>query len=292
MGGNFLQALILASDDGWHISEIKKALKKQKISSLRVPYSELGAGVASSFNLKNREEMLDNFDYIFVRIIPGGSLEQIILRMDILNRMAALGKRIINKPTVIEKTVDKYYTQFILADSGIPTPETFVTEDFEQAMEFYYKWEDVILKPIFGSLGKGIVRIKDEDTAYRVFRAWQQNNFVFYIQKYIEHGSSDIRVFVCRGEVISASERCGSSWKTNVARGAESRKIILPNNLKNMALKAAKLLELDYTGIDIILKDGNINDPYLIEVNSIPGWYGLQKVTDFNIADRLVEMMI
>ncbi|MFW6280938.1 MAG: ATP-grasp domain-containing protein [Halanaerobium sp.] len=287
-----MQALILASEDGWHIKEIKRALKKQQISSLRVPYSELGAGVAGSFNLKNREEMLDNADYIFVRIIPGGSLEQIILRMDILNRMAALGKRIINKPAVIEKTVDKYYTQFILADSGIPTPETFVTEDFEQAMEFYYKWKDVILKPIFGSLGKGIVRIQDEDTAYRVFRAWQQNNFVFYIQKYIEHGSSDIRVFVCRGEVISASERRGNSWKTNVARGAESRKITLPNNLKNMALKAAELLELDYTGIDIILKDGNINDPYLIEVNSIPGWYGLQKVTDFNIADRLVEMMI
>ena len=292
MGGNFLQALILASDDGWHIKEIKRALKKQKISSLRVPYSELGAGVASSFDLKNREEMLDDIDYIFVRIIPGGSLEQIILRMDILNRMAALGKRIINRPSVIEKTVDKYYTQFLLADSGIPTPETFVTEDFEQAMEFYHKWDDIILKPIFGSLGKGIVRINDEDTAYRVFRAWHQNNFVFYIQKYIEHGSSDIRVFVCNGEVISASERCGNSWKTNVARGAESRKIIIPDHLKQMALKAAEVLELDYTGIDIILKDGNINEPYLIEVNSIPGWYGLQKVTDFNIADKLIEMMI
>lgn len=287
-----MQALILASDDGWHIKEIKRALKKKNISSIRVPYKELGAGVSSSFALKNRKELLDDIDYIFVRIIPGGSLEQIILRMDILNRMAAIGKRIINKPSVIEKTVDKYYTQFLLVDSGIPTPETFVTEDFEQAMEFYYKWEDIILKPLFGSLGKGIVRINDEDTAYRVFRAWEQNNFVFYIQKYIEHGSSDIRIFVCNGEIISASERHGSSWKTNVARGAESRKILLPDHLKNMALKAAEVLELDYTGIDIILKNGSIDDPYLIEVNSIPGWHGLQKVTDFNIADKIIEMMI
>lgn len=287
-----MQALILASDEGWHIEEIKRALKKKDISSTRVSYKELGAGVSSSFNLKNRNEFLDDIEYIFVRIIPGGSLEQIILRMDILNRMAALGKRIINKPSVIEKTVDKYYTQFLLADKGLPTPETFVTEDFEQAMEYFYEWEDIILKPIFGSLGKGIVRIKDEDTAYRVFRAWQQNNYVFYIQRYIEHGRSDIRVFVCNGEIISASERCGSSWKTNVARGAESRKIKLPDNLKELALKAAEILELDYTGIDIILKDGNINDPYLIEVNSIPGWYGLQKVTDFNIAEKIIEMLI
>lgn len=287
-----MQALILASDDGWHIRQIEKALKKNKISSIRVPYTELGAAVASSFNLKSRNNILDDVEYIFLRIIPGGSLEQIILRMDILNRMAALGKTIINKPSVIEKTVDKYYTQFLLSDAGLPTPETFVTEDFTQAMEFYEKWEDIILKPIFGSLGKGIVRITDEDTAYRVFRAWQQNNFVFYLQRYIEHGNSDIRVFVCDGKIISASKRCGENWKTNIARGAESQRILLPDSLKNLALKAAEVLELDYTGIDIILKDGNVDEPFLIEVNSIPGWHGLQQVTDFNIAEKIIKMMI
>jgi RimK family alpha-L-glutamate ligase len=287
-----LQAVILASDDGWHIEELKRSLNRKNIKAERVPITELGAGVASNFQLKSRDRILDDYDYIFVRVIPGGSLEQIILRMDILNRMAALGKKIINKPSVIEKTVDKYYTQFILADHGLPTPETFVTEDFRQALEYCEKWGDVILKPIFGSLGKGIVRLKDEDTAYRVLRAWDENNFVFYLQKYIEHGKSDIRVFVCKGEIIAASERCGASWKTNVARGAVSKKIELPQNIKDMALKTAEILDLDYTGIDIVLENGSYKNAYIIEVNSIPGWYGLQQVTEFNIADRIIDLMI
>jgi RimK family alpha-L-glutamate ligase len=275
-----LQAVILASDDGWHIEELKRSLNRKNIKAERVPITELGAGIASNFQLKYRDKILDDFDYIFVRVIPGGSLEQIILRMDILNRMAALGKKIINKPSVIEKTVDKYYTQFILA------------EDFRQALEYCEKWGDVILKPIFGSLGKGIVRLKDEDTAYRVLRAWDENNFVFYLQKYIEHGQSDIRVFVCKGEIIAASERCGASWKTNVARGAFSKKIELPQNIKDMALKTAEILNLDYTGIDIVLENGSYKNAYIIEVNSIPGWYGLQQVTEFNIADRIIDLMI
>ena len=287
-----MQAVILASDDGWHIKELKKALQKKGVSSTRIPITELGAGISTSFALKSRDNILDNIDYIFVRVIPGGSLEQIILRMDILNRMAALGKKIINKPSVIEKTVDKYYTQFLLADQGIPTPETFVTEDFNQALEFYNKWGDIILKPLFGSLGKGIVRITDEDTAYRVFRAWEQNNFVFYLQKYIEHGNSDLRVFVCRGEIIAASKRCGRSWKTNVARGASSEKVKLPGQIENLALKAASVLELDYTGIDIVLENNDYQNPYIIEVNSIPGWHGLQQVTDFNIAEKIINLMI
>jgi len=287
-----LQAIILSSDDGWHIKELKNALKKHNILSKRVAFKELGAAVEGSFHLKNREEIFDEVDYIFIRIIPGGSLEQIILRMDILNRMSVLGKKIINKPSVIEKTVDKYYTQFLLADQGIPTPETFVSEDFEQALEFFDKWQDIILKPLFGSLGKGIVRITDEDTAYRVFRAWEQNNFVYYIQRYIEHGNSDLRVFVCKGEIIAASKRCGRNWKTNVARGAVSKKVSLPSHIKELALKSASVLDLDYAGIDIVLKNGDFDDPYLIEVNSIPGWHGLQQITDFNIAEKIVELLL
>jgi RimK family alpha-L-glutamate ligase len=287
-----LQAVILASNNGWHVKELRRALKRKNIKSEIVPITELGAAVSSNFQLKSRDKILDNYDYIFVRVIPSGSLEQVILRMDILNRMAAIGKKIINKPSVIEKTVDKYYTQFILADHGLPTPETFVTEDFRQALECFEKWRDVILKPIFGSLGKGIVRLKDEDTAYRVLRAWQENNFVFYLQRYIEHGQSDIRVFVCKGEIIAASKRCGVNWKTNVARGAVSKKIDLPKNIKDMVLKSAKILDLDYTGVDIVLENNNYKDAYIIEVNSIPGWHGLQQITKFNIADRLIDLMI
>ncbi|MGM0603296.1 MAG: RimK family alpha-L-glutamate ligase [Bacillota bacterium] len=287
-----MQAVILASYDGWHVKEISRALKRKNIQSRRIPISRLGAGIGLKFDVKSEDFVLDSADYIFVRVIPGGSLEQIILRMDILNRMAARGKKIINSPSVIEKTVDKYYTQFLLADEGIPTPETFVSEDFAEAVEFYHRWQDVILKPLFGSLGKGIVRITDEDTAYRVFRAWEMNNFVFYLQKYIPHGKSDIRAFVCDGKLIAASERCGSSWKTNVARGASSQKIELPAHIADMAVRSAEILNLKYAGIDIILEEGDYKSPFVIEVNSIPGWHGLQQVTDFNIADRIIDMLV
>jgi len=234
---------------------------------------------------------LEGYDAIIVRSIPGGSLEQIIFRVDVLHRLEDLGVRVVNSARTIERAVDKYYTSALLEDAGIPTPRTVVAERFDEAMEAFRELgNDVVVKPLFGSEGQGMVRVCDEDAAYRVFRALELGRYVFYLQEFIPHGTWDIRSFVVGGEVVAAMVRRAESWKTNVARGASVEPLELSEKLRELSLRASAVLEADYAGVDILEAEGG--GYYVTEVNGIPGWRGLQSTTEVDIAGRIVEHVV
>jgi RimK family alpha-L-glutamate ligase len=237
------------------------------------------------------DEGLDRFDAIFVRAIPAGSLEQIIFRMDALFRLERAGVRVINSAKVIERTVDKYYTSWLLEQAGLPTPRTVVAEQFEDALQaFEDLGGDVVVKPIFGSEGRGMVRISDPDVAYRVFRALEMSRFVYYLQEFVPHGQRDIRVFVIGSRVEAAMERLGEGWKTNVSQGARARPLEVDERVGDLALRAAQAVGTDYAGVDILpLDDGTYT---VVEINGIPGWRGLEGATGINLADRLVDYVL
>lgn len=237
-----------------------------------------------------RGECLEACRALLVRTIPVGSLEQIIFRMDALHRLENLGVRVINSASAIERTVDKYYTSFLLSDAGILTPRTLVTEDFETAIDACREMGDVVIKPLFGSEGKGMVRACDVETAYRVLRAWELNRYIYYIQEYLPHFQEDIRAFVIGEEVVAAMRRRGKGWKTNYSQGAEAEAVELSSEMKELALKAARLVNLDYAGVDIIPAENG--KTYVVEINSIPGWRGLQKATGQRIAERIVNYLL
>ena len=232
---------------------------------------------------------LEDFDALIVRWVPKGSAEQLIFRMDALHRLENLGIRVMNPPIAIERCADTFYTSSLLEDAGIPTPPTVVTEKRGEAMKAFEEFGDVIVKPIFGSLGAGMLRITDRDLAYRTFSALEFGRYVYHIQKFIPHNNRDIRAFVMGGEVLAAMRRIGESWKTNVSAGARVEPYELSNELKEIAVRSAEILKCDYAGVDIIK---NEDEFYVAEVNAIPGWKGLQSVTEINIAERIVNYLI
>jgi len=198
--------------------------------------------------------------------------------------------RVVNTASAIEKTVDKYFTSFLLADAGIETPRTLVTEDFETALQACRELGDVIVKPLFGSEGKGMVRVSDEDTAYRVLRSWELNRYIYYLQEYLPHRFEDIRAFVVGDRVVAAMKRRGSGWKTNFSQGATAEAIDLDDEMKGLAVRAAQLVGLDYAGVDLLPAENG--KTYVIEINSIPGWRGLQKTTDLQIAQAVMDYVL
>jgi ribosomal protein S6--L-glutamate ligase/tetrahydromethanopterin:alpha-L-glutamate ligase len=269
---------------------LEKALVRRGALPVYFPITNLAAWIGGPTQVEAQGEHLEDCQALLVRTIPNGSLEQIIFRMDVLHRLENLGVKIINSPSTIERTVDKYYTDFLLRDSGIPTPRTMITEDFDQALEAFRAMRDVIVKPLFGSEGKGMLRVTDEDTAYRVFRALEQERYIFYLQEFIPHGQEDFRAFIVGDKVVAAMRRRGNSWKTNVAQGAQVDPVELSAPLKDLSVQAARLVGADYAGVDLLpAEDGRI---FVLEVNSIPGWRGLSKTVPFNIADVIVEHML
>jgi RimK family alpha-L-glutamate ligase len=148
---------------------------------------------------------------------------------------------------------------------------------------------DVILKPIFGSMGHGLVRLSDPDAAFRVLRSLEQIRPVFYLQRAVNHGGRDIRVFVVGGRVIGAIERWApdGDWRTNVARGGSARPFALSVEWARLAIRAAAAVGADYAGVDLLPSDED--GVFVLEVNAIPGWQGLQRATGIDVAAAIVE---
>jgi len=228
-------------------------------------------------------------DAVLARIIPHGSLEQIIYRVNALHWIEARGTRVMNSPRAIERTVDKFYTTALLEHAGLDVPDTIVCERADDALAAAGRFGDVVFKPLFGSMGRGMVRVSDPDTAFRVARAFEELRAVFYVQRAIDHGGRDIRVFVVGGRVLGAVERIAppGDWRTNVARGGTACAIDLPGEWSELAIRAAAAVGTDYAGVDLLPdRDGRT---YVLEVNGIPGWQGLQQATGIDVAGAIVQ---
>lgn len=231
-------------------------------------------------------------DAVLARIIPTGSLEQIIYRVDALHWIEEHGVPVINSACAIERSVDKFYTTALLHEAGLPTPETVVCEGTTDAMAAVRAMGDVIIKPIFGSLGHGMVRVSDPDVAFRVLGTLEQLRAVFYVQRAIDHDGRDVRVFVIGGRVLGAIERQAPAgeWRSNVSRGGVARAIDLPAEWEQLAIRAAAAVGADYAGVDLLpSREGPV---FVLEVNSIPGWRGLQQATGLDVAGAIVEHLV
>jgi RimK family alpha-L-glutamate ligase len=286
-----MKAVILGARSGWHEGRLARALRERGVDPLVAPITALTAGAADGIPLAAAGVRLDDAAAAIVRAIPGGSLEQVIFRVDALHRLARLGVTVVNSPRCVERTVDKYFTSTLLEEAGLPTPRTRVCERLDDALlAFEALGGDVVVKPLFGSEGRGIVRVSDPDLAYRTCRALEVTRSVFYLQEFVPHGGRDIRAFVVGGRLLAAMTRQATGWKTNVSQGARTEPLVLPDALARLAVEAAALLEADYAGVDLLCaEDGRI---LVIEVNGIPGWRGLQQTTDIDIAAAIAEHAI
>ena len=223
---------------------------------------------------------LEDCDAVLVRGIPRGSLEQVIFRVDALHVLAERGVTCVNSARAIERTVDKFLASALLAGAGVPTPRTIACERPEDALDAFEELGgDVIVKPLFGSMGAGMTRVDDADVAYRVFHALALERAVYYLQE--AHEGRDIRAFVIGGRVLAAIERTGMSWRANLARGAQAHAIELTAEQERVCVQAAEALGVDYAGVDLL-------GEYVLELNGIPGWHGLQAATGADVAGALV----
>src|SRR6266508_1199410 len=285
-----MHIVILSERGGWHAGELSRALIERGHTGDVLPYEGLVArlGAARGTLSSDRASVFDA-DAVLARFIPTGSLEQIIYRMDALHWIEEHGVPVINSPRAIERSVDKFYTDALLHEAGLPTPETVVCEGPEEAMAAVRAMlgrrspgeggGDVVIKPIFGSMGHGMVRVSDPDVAFRIVGALDQIRAVFYVQRIVDHGGRDVRVFVADGRALGAVERRvpDGDWRTNVSRGGSAQPIDLPVEWARLAVRAAAAVGADYAGVDLLPScDGAV---FVLEVNGIPGWRGLQQAT-------------
>ncbi|MFX0057445.1 MAG: RimK family alpha-L-glutamate ligase [Candidatus Hodarchaeota archaeon] len=234
-------------------------------------------------------ESLDPYAAL-VRGFGAAPTQKIFFRLDLLSAIEEYGIKLINSRESLEIASDKFLTSMFLEKYKIPTPKTIICEDPEDALESFDELGgDMIIKPLYGSRGVGITRINDRGFAENVIYTLGQLNEVFYLQEFIEHYNRDIRILVIGNKAIAGMYRVSDNWKTNIHAGARSEPLEVTSELESLAIEAAQVTKTDIAGIDIIeSKRGYL----VLEVNSIPGFTALQKVTDINLAAEIVSYFL
>ena len=279
-----MKIAILSNGAGWHVRDLMRAATLLGHVAEPIDFRRVSAAVPDATSLSS-------FDAVIVRTMPPGSLEQIVFRMDVLHRLEAAGRRVLNPPRALEICVDKYLASARLDAAGLPTPPTVACQDAETAVEAFHKLGgDVVVKPLFGSEGRGMIRVTDVEIAWRTFRTLERLQTVLYVQQFVAHPGWDLRAFVIDGRILTAMRRhAKEDWRTNVAQGGRAESIALGADEQRLALAAARAVGTPIAGIDLLPKPGG--GYYVLEVNAVPGWRALAPATGVDVAREIVRFL-
>jgi len=291
-GSRPVAGLVIDRPD-WHARELIGALSARGVETVTVRLDRCGIATGSDTGLH-----IDGFgkavpDALVVRTMSGGTFEAVTLRLGVLHALRELGVTVWNDARTIERCVDKSMTSFLLSRAGIATPATWATESYEQAysiVESEAAEGPLVLKPLFGSQGRGLMLIRK---LADLPQAEQAAGRVFYLQRFIgaerHDGYHDFRLLVVQGRVVAAMRRHSSHWVTNIKRGGRPVAVAVNDEMKTLALRAAAAVGANFVGVDIVY--GTDERPVVLEVNSMPAWSGLQRVTPVSIATVFADAL-
>jgi RimK family alpha-L-glutamate ligase len=277
----------------WHARTLTKALAAQGVRT--IPTSLQACGIAtqgaSGLNIVGLGDRLP--DAVLVRSMSGGTFQAVTLRLGVLHALRANGVIVWNDARAIEHCVDKSMTSFLLARAGIPTPAAWAVETQSGAQAIVRRESPqgpLVLKPLFGSQGRGLKLIRTADE----LPAPDEVAGVYYLQRYVGveggDGFRDFRLLVSRGRVVAAMTRHAAGWITNVKQGGRPLPFVPDKHMKALAVHATHVVGAEFAGVDIL--HGPNGRPTVLEVNSMPAWSGLQKVTRASIARVLAGDLV
>jgi tetrahydromethanopterin:alpha-L-glutamate ligase len=275
----------------WHARGLAKALAALGAETFPIDLAACGFDTqsASGLSIPGRAQLPDA---VMVRTMSGGTFEAVTMRLGVLHALREIGVTVWNDARAIERCVDKSMTSFLLARAGIPTPPTWTTESPDTARAIVRreaKHGPLVLKPLFGSQGRGLRLIQHESELPQPAAVAG----AYYLQRFVgvdREGFRDFRLLVSQGRVIAAMARHAPTWITNVKRGGKPIAALIDADVKDLAVAAAATVGAAFAGVDVIYDvDGR---PSVLEVNSMPAWAGVQKVTQHNIAAALAADLV
>lgn len=309
--GGVLRVAVIGEPTGWHVGRLLAALAARGHRGMVVRWNDLAADLCSGFHSAFHSgpspqsagdgptsverflpPVIDAADLVVVRGMPGGSLEEVVFRMDLLGRLAARGTPVVNSPRGLEIAIDKYLSLARMAAAGLPVPRTVVAQSPDAIRAAWHSLgRDCVAKPIFGSRGRGIARITDEASLVPLIdaaTAASPAGSVAYLQEFLPHDGWDVRILLV-GQDAFAIRRfaVGGEWRTNVSLGGRPEAFSPPADWVELARAAARAVETEIAGVDLLpARDGRV---VVLEVNAVPGWQGLEAATGIPVADTIVR---
>ena len=290
-----MRVAVVGEPAGWHVGRLTKRLAEMGHATTVIRWRDLGAAV-ELVGERFYPAALDGADAVVVRGMPGAAatpdrLEGVVFRMDALARLAARGTPVVNSPRALEAAIDKYLSAARLAAAALPVPRCRVAQGLEAADQAREDLGgDCALKPIFGSRGRGIVRVRSRaDLVAATPDAGADH--LFLLQEFVPHLGWDVRVLVVGTRVFSMRRHAAPGhWRTNVSLGGRPEPFVPPADWVDLAIRAACCLETEVAGIDLLpAADGRV---LVLEVNGVPGWRALEASTGHDVTGAVAEYLI
>ena len=212
----------------------------------------------------------------------------------IIRHLERLGVTLINGSNAIDTVKDKLYTQQVLGESNLPVPKTLLVrhpiklEWVEKNLTF-----PVIIKTLSGSFGAGVFLAEDKKQFKQLLKMAEitKKSYNIIVQEFIKDSwGKDLRVFVLNGKVVGCMMRqaVDDDFRANITRGGEGIPYQIDDNIEWLGGESSRLLGLDIAGVDLLFDNGGYK---ICEVNSSPGFEGMDKFTHTNIAEEIVNFV-
>jgi ribosomal protein S6--L-glutamate ligase len=233
---------------------------------------------------------IPQFDVVLPRI--GASITEYGLA--VVKHFEALGTTVVNSSRAIAESRNKMRSLQVLAEAGLQAPATVLTRNargFRSAIQAV-KGFPVVLKVLQGTQGVGVMLVHSPVSLGSVIDAMHGLDQDVMIQQFIAEGAGrDYRAFVVGDRVVATMMRTApeGEFRSNIHRGGQGKLVKLPRAYQRAAILAAKSLGLQVAGVDLMESN---QGPMIIEVNSSPGFEGIERATGLNIAGEIMSLLI
>ena len=283
-----------------HLGLISRAAKKLGIELDLVSYNRV------SFDTETRKVRLntkniDEYGVLFFRT-TGKHRESVDLILDAVEERIKSGEVKIVDPILVggrTSTTLKAYQMLALSRAGVRVPKTVYGSLFYLRDEAKNKnWTfPLIIKGSGGNRGERVYKVDGEkeleDLVMRLRTAEVSEGKRYLMQEYLVN-DGDFRVLVLGDEVLGAMKRSSrdkAEFRNNFSVGGRVEVAEIPDNLKKIAIVAARVCGIRVAGVDIVLKDGDWEKPMVLEVNKGPQFSGFTKATGIDVPGRIVKFL-
>jgi ribosomal protein S6--L-glutamate ligase len=209
----------------------------------------------------------------------------------VVEQLEMMGVPAVNGAQAIARSRDKLRCLQLLARSGLRIPRTVMARDASNVPRLVDEIGGLpaIVKLLRGTQGVGVMLASTIPELQGILETFQGLGQEFVLQEFVaESRGRDVRALVVGGQVVGAMRRRAKrgEFRSNLHRGGRGKPITLEPAYVDAALRATEVVGLEVAGVDLLETQAG---PTLLEVNSSPGFEGLERATGLDAAGAIVD---
>ncbi len=265
------------------LEEAKKEFKNVEL----VPIADVKLSIKNGLDAVFNRKSLKQFDYILPRI----DSKRAVVGYPVMRFLDLLD---VKKPYLAETILlahNKFLTLEQLASKGIPVPETYLTGSKKSAKEIMKKMKLPLMIKLLSSFGgHGVMVMESREAAETTIDTMKGLEQEVLLESFVKNPGEDIRGIVAGNEIIASYKRVAAEGekRANIHSGGRASVFKLSEDMEEIVFKSAEAVKSKICAIDMLESKDGLK---VIEVNINPGIEGIEKATDINVAQRIINFV-